>query len=43
MALLDLRWMAEFFYYVVTCDVEKIFYLLFKVFEQVYYESFRAE
>ena len=25
MALLDLSWMAEFFYQTVTCDVEKIF------------------
>ena len=32
MALLDLSWMAEFSLLTVTCDVEKIFSLLFKVF-----------
>ena len=42
-AFLDLNWMAEFFYYTVTCVVEKIFYLLFKVFEQFYKKSFHAE
>ena len=35
-ALLDLSWMAEFFYKTVPCDVEKIFYLLFKVFVKFY-------
>ena len=38
MALLDLSSMAEYFYLAVTDDVEKIFYLLFKVFEQFYEE-----
>ena len=36
MALMDLSWMAEFFYQTVACDVKKTFYLLFKVFEQFY-------
>ena len=36
MALLDLSWMAEFFYKTVACDAEKFFCLLFKVFEQLY-------
>ena len=41
MALIDLSWIAEFF--TVTCDVEKILYLLFKVFEEFYSGSFRAK
>ena len=41
MVLIDLSWMAKFF--TVNCDVEKTLYLLFKIFEQFYYESFRAE
>ena len=34
--MLDLSSMAEYFYLTVTDDVEKIFYLLFEVFEQFY-------
>ena len=36
MASLDLSGMVEYFYLTVTDDFEKIFYLLFKVFEQFY-------
>ena len=43
MVLIDLSWMVEFFYETVTCDVEKIFYLLFKDFDKFYPESLRAE
>ena len=43
MALIDLSWIAEFFYQTVTCEVMKTFYLIFKVFKQFYLESFRAE
>ena len=43
MALLDLSCMSAYFYYTVADDVEKIFSLLFKVFEQFYLESFCAE
>ena len=42
-ALLDLSWMDECFYLTVTSNIEKIFNLLFKVFEQFYEESFHAE
>ena len=35
-ALLDLRWMAEFFTKLSLVTLKKIFYLLFKVFEQFY-------
>ena len=36
MALLDLSCMVEYFYQAVANDVEKIFSLLLKVFEQFY-------
>ena len=42
MVLLDLSCIAEYFYWTVAYDVEKIS-LLFKIFEQFYQESFCAE